>query len=40
MQITWQLRYVQDEPLKWGCAGRPAVGEDTASPHAYKPEQK
>jgi dihydropteroate synthase-like protein len=39
-QIAWQLgkRYVQDEPLKWGCAVRPAVGQDTASPHAYKPE--
>ncbi len=39
-QIAWQLgkRYVQHEPLKWGCAVRPAVGEGTASPHAYKPE--
>jgi hypothetical protein len=24
--------------LKWGWAVRPAVGQDTASPHAYKPE--
>ena len=35
-QIAWQLgkRYVQDEPLKWGCAVRTATGQDTASPHA------
>jgi hypothetical protein len=39
-QIAWQLgkRYVQDEPLRWGSAVRPAVGEDPASPHAYQPE--
>ena len=39
-QIAWQLgkRYVQDEPLKWGSAVRPAPAQDTASPHAYKPE--
>jgi hypothetical protein len=39
-QIAWQLgkRYVQDEPLKWGSAVRPAGGRDAASPHAYKPE--
>ena len=35
-QIAWQLgkRYVQDQPLKWGCAVRPAAAQDTASPHA------
>ncbi|MDQ3777216.1 MAG: hypothetical protein M3461_24095 [Pseudomonadota bacterium] len=39
-QFAWQLgkRYVQDEPLKWGCAARCAVGQDTASPQAYKPQ--
>lgn len=36
-EIAWQLgkRYAQDEPLRWGCAVRPA-GE-TVDPHAYKP---
>ncbi len=37
-EIAWQLgkRYVQDEPLRWGPAVRPASSPDAASLHAYK----
>jgi hypothetical protein len=33
-QIAWQLgkRHVQDEPLKWSCAVRPAAAQDTREP--------
>ncbi|BBL69534.1 DUF6513 domain-containing protein [Methylogaea oryzae] len=36
-EVAWQLgkRYAQDEPLRWGCAVRPA--EEQVDPHAYKP---
>ncbi|TAN48592.1 MAG: dihydropteroate synthase [Methylococcaceae bacterium] len=36
-EIAWQLgkRYVQDEPLRWGCAVAPA--ENTIDTHAYQP---
>ncbi len=38
-QLAWQLgkRYMQDEPLQWGCAARDQVQRDPNALHAYKP---
>ncbi|MGH8509646.1 MAG: DUF6513 domain-containing protein, partial [Gammaproteobacteria bacterium] len=38
-ELAWQLgkRYLQDEPLRWGCAARDRVRRDPNALHAYKP---